>query len=209
LRVAEATGAGQRIEVPKFDAELATYSEAQTALLDPPDDIVMNPIYDAGPHGAIATAGAAQLVWGLVAHTFPEIEDPTPPAGSLDEKARLRHTALERWMAAQPSRQALLDKLAEAGIACAPVVPLADALTGDLARERELLVEVDDRRGGTRPVVRSPARLSASGNHIRGPAPRCGEHALEILREVLGYDESRLRGLRESGALVEPEASDA
>jgi crotonobetainyl-CoA:carnitine CoA-transferase CaiB-like acyl-CoA transferase len=204
LRVAEATGAGQRIEVPMFDAVLATYTEAQTALLDPPDEIVMNPIYDAGELGGIATAGAAQLVWGLASEAFAELEDPTPPGAALEQKARLRHTALEGWMASQPSREVLFEKLAAAGIACAPVVSLADALTGELARERDLLVEVDDRRGATRPVVRSPARFSSSSNRIRGPAPRCGEHAEVVLRDVLGYDAERIRALRAAGVITEP-----
>lgn len=201
LRVAEATGEGQRIEVPMFDAVLATYSEAQTALLDPPDDLVMNPIYDAGPHGAIATAGAAQLVWGLATEAHPDLVDPTPAGVDLATKARLRHAALERWIAEQPSRDAVLAKLAEAGIACAPVVSLRDALTGELARERDLLVEVDDRRGATRPVVRAPARFSHTQNRVRGAAPRCGEHNAEVLAGVLGYDEARIAALQEAGVL--------
>ncbi len=77
----------------------------------------------------------------------------------------------------------------------------------EIARERDLLVEVDDRRGGSRPVVRPAARFSASRNSVRGPAPRLGEHADEVLRDLLGYDEARLRTLRASGALGdEPEA---
>ncbi len=203
LRVVESTGVGQRVEVPMFDALLGTYSEAQTALLDPPDDVVMNPIYDAGPHGAIATAGAAQLVWGAVARAHPELEDPTPPGADLALKARLRHQALERWMSSQASRETLAEKLAEAGIASAPVTPLEEALTGPIARERGLLVEVDDRRGGTRPVVRSPARFSASENRIRGPAPRCGEHNGEVLRQLLDYDDDRIQALVDAGILVE------
>src|SRR5438093_3745 len=54
LRMAEATGQGQHIEVPMFDATLASHSEAGNVLIDPPDDRVMNPIFDAGSHGWIA-----------------------------------------------------------------------------------------------------------------------------------------------------------
>ena len=56
LRVAEATGMGQHVEVAMFDATLASHSEAGNVLLDPPDERVMNPIYDAGAHGWIAAA---------------------------------------------------------------------------------------------------------------------------------------------------------
>ena len=84
-----------------------------------------------------------------------------------------------------------------AGIACAPVVPILEALTGPLAKERDLLVEVDDRRGGTRPLVRSPARFSSSRNEIRGRAARRGEHNREVLAEVLGYDEKKIQELED------------
>ncbi len=98
------------------------------------------------------------------------------------------------------SRESLLGMLAEAGVACAPVVPILEALTGPLAQERDLLVEVDDRRGGTRPLVRPPARFSASANAVRARAPWCGEHNREVLGE-LGYDEDRIRALERAGVV--------
>lgn len=199
LRVAEATGVGQHVEIPMYDALLATYTESNNALLTQPDDRVMNPIYDAGPHGAIATAGAARLVWRQLAQAE-GIEDPDPDA-DLEAKKKLRHRALEAWMAEQPSRQVVLEKLEAAGVPCAPVVPILDALTGPLAKERSLLVEVDDRRGGTRPLVRSPARFSESRNEIRGRAARRGEHNREVLASVLGYDDDRIRALEDQGIL--------
>ena len=209
LRVAEASGEGQHVEVPMFDAVLSTYSEVVYELLDGPDDRVMNPIYDAGPLGAIASAGSAAYVWTLAARAFPdELPEPTPPGADLPTKARLRHEALEHWMASQPSHDALFAKLDEAGLACAAVVPLRDALSGPLARERDLLTEVDDRRGGVRPVVRAPARFSNTRNEIRGVPPRRGEHNAEVLGELLGYDAARVAALESAGVLVPPSADE-
>ena len=182
-----------------YDAILGSYSESNNALLPEPDDRVMNPIYDAGMHGVIATAGAARLVWRTLAD-HEGIEDPDPQA-ELETKKKLRHRALETWMAEQPSREGILEKLAAAGIACAPVVPILEALTGPLARERGLLVEVDDRRGGTRPLVRSPARFSETRNEIRGRAARRGEHNHEVLADVLGYSREKIQSLEDSQVL--------
>ena len=203
LRVAGATGRGQRVEVPLFDALLASYSEAGNALLDGPDERRMNPIYDAGRHGAIATAGPEHYVWLLVRDAHGEPDDPAPRDADRATKTRLRRAALEAWMDAQPDREVLLERLATAGIASAPVSGLREALTSPFAKERGLLVEVDDRRGGARAVVRSPARFERSPAGIRGPAPRRGEHNAEVLRSVLGYDEARIRALREAGVLSE------
>jgi CoA:oxalate CoA-transferase len=203
LRVAEATGVGQRIEVAMFDATLASSSESGNVLLDPPDDRVMNPIFDAGAHGWIAVAGAAQHVWMSLAAAFPdELRDPAPPGAPRETKAEARHRAIAAWMAGATGQAVLLERLAQAKLACAPVVTPKEALLSPLARERELLVPVDDRRGGTRPVVRAPARFSNARNDVRGPAPRLGEHGAEILRGLLGYDDERIRRLEAAGVLV-------
>lgn len=201
LRAADATGRGQHIEVPMFDAVLTTYSEAYNALLPEADDRRMNPLFDAGPHGAIATAGDDRWVWRCISQHH-ALADPAPKDADRDTKAKLRKGALERWMASIGDRAALLESIQAAGIACAAVASMRDALTGAVATERELLVQVDDRRGGTRPVIRPAARFSGSANAVRGPAPLLGEHNASVLRELLGYDEERIRTLRDSGVLA-------
>jgi crotonobetainyl-CoA:carnitine CoA-transferase CaiB-like acyl-CoA transferase len=105
-------------------------------------------------------------------------------------------------MRREPTQDDVLAKLARAKLACAPVVTPRQALESPLARERALLTPVDDRRGGTRPVVRSPAHFSGSRNEIRGPAPLRGEHGAEILRELLGFDDAKIDALEASGVLV-------
>ncbi len=203
LRVAEATGEGQRVEVPMFDATLASYSESGNVLLEPPDERVMNPIYDAGPHGFIAVAGAAPHVWtSLAAELASELEDPAPAGSDFETKNRTRHDAIAAWMTRQPTQAGLLAALARAKLACAPVVTPREALLSPLALERALLTTVDDRRGGLRPIVRPPARFSASRNEIRGPAPLPGEHGAEVLRDLLGWDDAKVAALASSGALV-------
>lgn len=207
LRVAEATGKGQRLEVPLYDALLATYSEVNNALLEQPDERIMNPIYDAGPHGVIAAAGAVPHVWRLVSEMH-GLVDPTPPGAPLEEKKVLRREAIEAWMQAQSSRDAILEKLGEAGIACAPVLPMREALQSDLSRERELLVEIDDRRGGTRPLVKPPARFSESTNAIRASAPTRGEHNREVLEGLLGYGAEQIDQLERDGVISASDPSE-
>ena len=201
LRVAAETGEGQRVEVAMFDATLASYTETSFALLDPPEARDTGLLFDAGPHGLLAVAGARPHVWRVLRERH-GLADPAPRHAGVPEKARLRSEALERWMAGQPSAAALVAAVEAAGLACAPVTPLREALTGELARERDLLSTVDDRRGGTRPVVRSPWRFSHSEARVRGPAPRRGEHNGEVLRELLGYDEARIEALRAAGVLA-------
>jgi CoA:oxalate CoA-transferase len=200
LRTAERTGVGQHLDVAMFDAVLATYPETPFELLDPPEIREEPPPYDAGPHGHVAVAGPPQHVWAELARAF-GLEDPAPAEADVPTKARLRHAAIERWMAAQPDRAALLERLAAGRIPAAPVVSLREALDGPFARERGLLVDVDDRRGGTRRVVRLPYRFSHARPAAARPAPRRGEHNAEVLRDVLGYDAARIDALAAAGVL--------
>jgi len=85
---------------------------------------------------------------------------------------------------------------------------MREALASDLSAERDLLVEVDDRRGGKRPLVKPPARFSASTNAVRAAAPRRGEHNREVLAELLGYDAARIDQLEADGVLSASDPSE-
>lgn len=65
---------------------------------------------------------------------------------------------------------------------------------------RESLVAIDHPRAGQFRVTGVPVKLSETPGGIHRPSPSLGEHTEEILRELLGYDEARLRSLLESGA---------
>ena len=201
LRSAERSGEGQRVEIAMFDAVLGSYPETPFELLDPPEIREEPPPYDGGANGFVAVAGPPQHVWAVIAKAF-AIEDPAAPGADIPTKARLRHAAIERWMAAQPSREALVAALERERIPCASVVTLREALTGDFAREREILRDVDDRRGGTRPVTRLPYRFSATEVRASRPAPRRGEHNREVLSEVLALSPDRIATLESAGILL-------
>ena len=137
--------------------------------------------------------------WSVWARLFTEDAHYVEHAyGEIDGRA-----AIEKWMATYPDRESVLEAVQQAGIACAPVVSLVDALRGEIAEERDLLVPVDDRRGGTRPVIAPAARLSETENRVRGRAPERGEHNDAVLREVLGYGDDRIAALRDAGVLRE------
>jgi crotonobetainyl-CoA:carnitine CoA-transferase CaiB-like acyl-CoA transferase len=201
LRAAERSGEGQRVEIAMFDAVLGTYPETPFELLDPPEMREEPAPYDGGANGFVAVAGPPQHVWAVIAKAF-ALEDPAPPGADIPTKAHLRHAAIERWMAAQPSREALVAALERERIPCASVVTLREALTGNFAREREILRDVDDRRGGTRRVTRLPYRFSGTEVRAGRPAPRRGEHNREVLHEVLGLDAARIDALETAAVLT-------
>jgi CoA:oxalate CoA-transferase len=200
LHAAERSGEGRRVEVPLFDALLASYSETPFALLDEPVHRDECRLFDAGVHGHIAIAGPPQNAWARLRETH-GLEDPAPGRVPLEAKALRRHAAMETWMAAQPSVELLLRRLEIAGLAAGRVEALGDVLHGDLAASQGLLHELDDRRGGRRPIVRTPYRIDGARCTPPRPAPWRGEHNAEVLREVLGYDDPHVAALEAAGVL--------
>ena len=194
LRATERSGRGERVELAMYDAVLASHSETPFVLVDPPEDRMDTDPFDAGANGQIAVAGPPQHVWVQMREHF-SLEDPARADAPLPEKARLRRAAIERWMVAKPDNATLIDALEGVGLACAAVETLEEAVTGPYAAERNLLRDVDDRMGGTRPVTRLPYRFSRSRVEPRRPAPTLGEHNAEVLRDLLSLPETRIRQL--------------
>ncbi|MFM7783700.1 MAG: CoA transferase, partial [Gammaproteobacteria bacterium] len=58
-------------------------------------------------------------------------------------------------------------------------------------------------------TLRFPVQTPGEALDAPAPAPAAGEHTLGILRELLGYEESRIAALRAAGAVESPEGDEA
>jgi crotonobetainyl-CoA:carnitine CoA-transferase CaiB-like acyl-CoA transferase len=92
-----------------------------------------------------------------------------------------------------------LDILGRAGVPCSPVNTVPQALADPQTAARRMIVDTEHPRFGTVRQLRSPIRVgTAEPDHVR--APRRGEHEVQVLRDVLGYDGTRIADLRSGGA---------
>ena len=58
------------------------------------------------------------------------------------------------------------------------------------------MVETVEQPGvGTMRIAGSPFNMSATPGKVRSPAPRLGEHSVDVLRGVLQYNEEEIRNL--------------
>ncbi len=86
-----------------------------------------------------------------------------------------------------------------------PVLELDEALSSELVREREMVVEIDQ-PGAERPVrqLGIPVKLGRTpGDHARLPGPALGEHTEEVLRAA-GYSDAEIAELLRTGAVAGP-----
>ncbi len=86
-----------------------------------------------------------------------------------------------------------------------PILELDEALSSQLVREREMVVELEQ-PGAQRPVrqLGIPVKLARTpGAHARLPGPALGEHTEELLLSA-GYPPERVAELLASGAAAGP-----
>jgi crotonobetainyl-CoA:carnitine CoA-transferase CaiB-like acyl-CoA transferase len=116
------------------------------------------------------------------------LADPAPAGASIAEKSRLRKALVRDYIRGLAGKDALTAILDRRNIAWGNVLTAEDIREQPTVHHRQMIIQVDDRAGGTRPVVQSPYRFSNAEAGVRRPAPWKGEHNEEVLREWLAVD---------------------
>jgi len=88
-------------------------------------------------------------------------------------------------------------------VPCGPIMSTTDLANDEHIRGRDMYVELDHPQRGKWWNVGMPIKLSDSPAVIRR-SPTLGEHTDEVLRQVLGYDDSKVDSLKQAGAFSAP-----
>ena len=184
LLMRERTGLGQYIDMSMIDATVATEDCMHYSLEDSEHTRVLPSDVWETRDGQVLISADFRHIWNHLSDEG-QIADPSPPGASIEEKSRLRRATITEYIRNLPGRAALVAILARRNIAWGDVRTAEDIREQPTVRQREMIVEIDARAGGTRPVVQSPYRFSNAESGVRGPAPWQGEHNEEVLREWL------------------------
>jgi len=92
-------------------------------------------------------------------------------------------------------------RLRAAAVPHGEVRTLGEALKSDQVRSRGLVSRIPHPVVGWIPNVNTPMRLAGTPAVTPRAAPAVGQHTMEILRDLLHYDDARIAGLTEAGAL--------
>jgi alpha-methylacyl-CoA racemase len=176
--------------------------------------------------GTVPSRGELPLAGSLVCYRPYECSDGWVSLGALEPKfwqAWCRGVGREELLAAQFERpgsdahaqvqeifasrtRAEWEVFAREHDCCLePVLELDEALSSELVREREMVVEIDQ-PGAERPVrqLGVPVKLTRTpGEHARLPGPALGEHTEEVLLGA-GYSAAEVAELFASGAAAGP-----
>jgi crotonobetainyl-CoA:carnitine CoA-transferase CaiB-like acyl-CoA transferase len=196
------TGRGQHIDMAMIDATLVTDDLFHFAMERSEGTASQrSEVWDT-PAGQIIIAGDFRHIWKqLQRHCG--VVDPTPQDGSLDDKIRLRRRTAQNFFKSLPDRAAVIAALDKMNLAWGDVRSGAGAADLPTVKHRKSIVQVDDRGGGTRPVVQSPYRFSNADAGVRRGAPHQGEHNADVLKDWLGATDVEIERLRAAGVLLE------
>ena len=200
LHLRSSTGEGQHIDMAMINSMTVTDDYAHNVLDDFPIERLGGVVWST-QHGDLLASGNEKAQWYQLSRAG-LIADGLAKDASVEEKTEVRHRLLERFYADFDTRDDLIAALDTANIAWADVRQPEEVFGTDIAAERRLSVEVDDRVGGTRRVVQSPYHFSNARSEVRGGPPFRGEHNTAVLAEWLDVDAAAASQLVEDGVLL-------
>lgn len=195
------TGLGQHIDMAMMDATLMCDDQLHFEIEDaeatrnlPPD------MWETGA-GPILVSVDFRWLWKLLT-SGSGLVDPSTPEMDTGTKISARRAAVAAFMGGLATWTDVEAAMAKMNLAWGRI------RTGKALRDqptlahRQSIVDVDDRAGGTRPIVQSPYRFSQAISGVRGGAPHKGEHTDDILRGWLGLSDKEIAQLAAQGILT-------
>ena len=99
---------------------------------------------------------------------------------------------------AQRTTAEWLEVLQAAGIPCAPVNDVGQALADEQVAARDMVISVDHPLAGALRLLGNPVK-TADSRRENLPPPLLGEHTAEVLRELAGFDQAEVDDLDRRG----------
>ncbi|MFQ5698228.1 MAG: CaiB/BaiF CoA transferase family protein [Myxococcota bacterium] len=193
------TGRGQHVDIAMLDALFSADDYAHFTLDGVPIQRGGGSVWEA-TGGPVMLSGDFRWIWRQLVKVH-GVTDPTPTGAPLADKIRLRRQAARDFFCSFPDRASLLRALEACGIAWGDVLTPEAAFRQPAPLARGVTVEVDDRAGGTRTVVRSPYRFSGAESGVRRGAAYRGEHNSEVLEDWLAMTPDQIETLRDADIL--------
>jgi crotonobetainyl-CoA:carnitine CoA-transferase CaiB-like acyl-CoA transferase len=159
-----------------------------------------------GGHIVISAYGTgANSMWPRLAHALGRDDLAEAEGYRSDAERRQRRdeivTLIEDWMATFESTDAAVRVLRDNGVIAATVRTPHETVTSARAIRRRLVRRVEHPVAGPMDVISLPLRIGGFEPAI-GPAPLLGADTVDVLMDLLGYEQKRVDSLVESGAVM-------
>jgi formyl-CoA transferase len=157
--------------------------------------------------GPIFVACANDRTWQRMARVLgrPELAE-HPDYAKTRERTRNRDTlmAIVQEILLTRTRADWLARMRAAGVPAGAINSIAEAFGSDEMAARGIVHAIPHPVVGSVPNIRLPIKLHFTPLADPVAAPGLGQHAVEIMRDVLNYDTARIEAAMASGAVVAP-----
>ncbi|KAF7912709.1 uncharacterized protein EAF01_001730 [Botrytis porri] len=208
------TGRGQHIDVALSDCQVATLSNlASSSLISGEKDegrwgtahpsIVPYRSYKT-KDGDVLFGGGNDRLFGLLCNGLGRPEWKEDPKFVINT-ARVAHreeldSSIEKITQDKTTKE-WLDIFEGSGLPYAAINDIQGTLNHEHVLARDMVKEMDHEYCGPIKMVNTPVKYSESKPSIRTVPPMLGQHTDEILRDILGMDESDIEALKAEGAV--------
>lgn len=129
------------------------------------------------------------------------LEDPRTKTGK--DRARNKdflQPIVTAWFGAR-SKEEVSHILNEQGVPVGPVQTSEDLINCPHLKARNMLLEITDPVAGMLKMARTPVRMSRAKEVPAKSAPRLGENTVQVLKQILNYEEETILKLSEEGII--------
>ncbi len=222
LRHAEATDAGQHIDMALLDTQIAMLANLGASYLvdgnlpgrsgNAHQNIVPYQVFEVLPppgavpgardHMILAIGNDQQFTKFCTTAGCTELS--ADPRFS-ENQGRVRHRetlipALEKVLKTR-TKSDWLERLEAVKVPCGPINNLAEVFADPHVRGRGMVTDWTHPRQSALRLVSSPMKLGGTPVQSRLPPPLLGQHTDEVLRELLGLTAAQVQALRERGVI--------
>ncbi len=209
LLVRERTGRGQKVDISMLDGQVALLSHQAGIYFatgkvpmrrgNEHPAIVPYETYEAAD-GYINIAVGTEGLWARFCEVIerPELRDDPRFRRNADRVQNHRElNSILNPLFKEKKVQEWIVKLEAAGIPCGRIKNVAEVCQDPQVLAREMVVSLPHPTVGEVKMTGIPIKLSETPGAIELPPPLLGQHTEEILQQLLGYSEEKIRLLRE------------
>lgn len=203
------TGKGQKVDVAMLDSQVAILENAISRYTvtkeipraegnKHPSIVPFEPFETS--NGEIMIAAGNDALWAKFCEAI-GVEGLCKDERFVANNLRNENYSELRPLIAEPFKHKTTEEWLEimdlAGVPNGPINTIDKVLEDPQVIAREMIVDVEHPIAGNLQIPGIPIKLSDTPGQIRRPSPLLGEHTGELLKELLGYNEETINGLRE------------
>jgi crotonobetainyl-CoA:carnitine CoA-transferase CaiB-like acyl-CoA transferase len=205
------TGEGQHIDMALLDTQVAMLANVGSNYLNSgkppkrwgnahPNIVPYQTFACADGHIIVATGNDGQYQKFVEAGGRRDLaSDPRFATNPLRVKNRGTLVPLLAEMVRERRRDEWIEMLEAVGVPCGPINDVGEVFANPQVQARGVQVELEHPAAGKVKLVRSPMKMSRTPATSDKAPPLLGQHTDEVLREVLGKDDTELASLRAKG----------